>query len=243
MKDFKKVLDELQKSMKSLQDQMTSLISDKVPSGVKTPGERSPLVQQVGDELRTWAERMELETETLTSGDKIRPVKVHEETELVLQKAFAPLKNQDRRALRRQFLVPDMPLTMALKLDKVMAAECVPAVRTSDQSLARLQALMFDVVGYLTNLLERINRSIPSEGQEDEEDQGLDLQVVEDSVQSALAFLGNAATQFSRMKILEEYNKDLVSFSEEVEPDLRAAAPLLFGQSFTKQAADHLGQV
>ena len=46
-----------------------------------------------------------------------------------------------------------------------------------------------------------------------------------------------------RMKILEEYNKDLVSCSEEVEPDLQAAAPLLFGQSFTKQAMDHLGQV
>ena len=173
---------------------------------MKTPRERSPLVQQVGDEVPTWAERMELKTETLTSsGDEIRPVKVREETELVLQKAFAPLKNQDHRALRRQFLVPDMPLTMAPNLDKVMAAECFLAVRTSDQSLARLQALMLDVVGPLTDLRERISRSVPSEGQEDEEDQGLDLQVVEDSVQSALAFLGNAATQFStyrRTKIL-----------------------------------------
>ena len=73
----------------------------------------------------------------------------------------------------------------------------------------------------------RVNRSIPSEGQEDEEEQGVDLQSIGDSVQSALAFLGNAATQFSayrRTKILEEYNKDLVSFSEEVEPALRVAA-------------------
>ena len=65
----------------------------------------------------------------------------------------------------------------------------------------------------------------------------MDLQLIGDSVQSALAFLGNAATQFlayRRTKILEEYNKDLVSFSEEVEPDLRAAAPLLFAQSFGK---------
>ena len=88
--------------------------------------------------------------------------------------------------------------------------------------------------GPLTDLLERINRSVPSEGQEDEEEQGMDLQLIEDSVQSALAFLGNAATQFSayrRTKIQEEYNKDLVSFSEEIESDLRAAAPLLFGQS------------
>ena len=243
MEEFKKIVDELQRSVKSLQDQITSLKSGEVPSGAKTPGERSSPVQQVGDEVPTWAERMELETE---AGNEIRRVKVREETELVLQKAFVPLKNQDRRALRRQYLVPDMPLTMAPKLDKVMAAECVPAVRSSDQTLARLQALVLDVVGPLTDLLERINRSVPSEGQEDEEEQGVDLQSIGNSVQSALAFLGNAATQFSayrRTKILEVYNKDLVSFSEEVEPALRAAAPLLFGQSFTKQAADHLGQV
>ena len=78
---------------------------------------------------------------------------------------------------------------MAPKLDKVMAAECVPAVRSSDQTLARLQALVLDAVGPLTDLLERINRSVPSEGQEDEEEQGVDLQSIGDSVQSALAFL------------------------------------------------------
>ena len=96
MEEFKKVVDELQRSVKSLQDhgQMTSLKSGEVPSGAKTPGERSSPVQQVGDEVPTWAERMELETE---AGDEIRPVKVREETELVLQKVFVPLKNQDRR--------------------------------------------------------------------------------------------------------------------------------------------------
>ena len=61
-----------------------------------------------------------------------------------------------------------------------------------------------------------------------------------------MAFLGNIATKFSvyrRMKILQEYNTELVYFSEESEPELRAATLLLFGQSFTKQAADHLEQV
>ena len=81
---------------------------------------------------------MELETEALTQpGDKIRLVKVREDTELLLQRAFTPLKNPDRRALRHQFLVPDSPVTMASKLDKVMAAECLPGVRSTDQSLAR----------------------------------------------------------------------------------------------------------
>ena len=79
MEEFKKVVDELQRSVKSLQDQMTSLKSGEVPSGAKTPGERSSPVQQVGDEVPTWAERMELETEALSSsGDEIRPVKVRD---------------------------------------------------------------------------------------------------------------------------------------------------------------------
>ena len=81
---------------------------------------------------------MELETEALTQpGDKFHLVKVREDTELLLQRAFTPLKNPDRRALRHQFLVPDSPVTMASKLDKVMAAECLPGVRSTDQSLAR----------------------------------------------------------------------------------------------------------
>ena len=99
---------------------------------------------------------------------------------------------------------------------------------------------MLDAVGSFTDLMERM-ASIS-----EVEDQGIDLQVVEDVVHSALAFLGNGATQFPiywRTKIFEEYNKDLVSFSEVIEPELRAAAPLLFGFSFTKQAVDHLGQV
>ena len=65
MKEFKKVVDELQRSVKSLQDQMTSLKSGEVPSGAKTPGERSSPVPQVGDEVPTWAERMEPKTEAL----------------------------------------------------------------------------------------------------------------------------------------------------------------------------------
>ena len=242
MDEIQKVLDGLEKSVRSLQDQMDSMKrAGEVPvSGAKSP-ERSSLSASRGDQVPLWADRMELETEALTQpGDEIRPVKVREDTELFLHRAFTPLKNPERRALRRQFLVPDSPVTMAPKLDKVMAAECLPGVRSTDHSLARLQALMLDAVGPLTDLLEKMGNS------EDGNEETLDFQVLEDTIQSALAFLGNAVTQFSiyrRTKILEEYNKELVSFSEELVPELRAAAPLLFGPSFTKQAADHLGQV
>ena len=89
VEEFKKVVDELQRSVKSLQDQMTSLKSGEVPSGAKTPGECSSPVQQVGDKVPTWAKTMELETEALSSsGDEIRPVKVREETELIFEFEF-----------------------------------------------------------------------------------------------------------------------------------------------------------
>ena len=96
----------------------------------------------------------------------------------------------------------------------------------TDTALACLQALTLDAVGPLTDLLEKM-----AAGGESSED-SLDLQVVKDAVQSALVLLGNASTQFSiyrQTKVLEEFNKDLISFAEEKEPELREAAPQLFG--------------
>ena len=49
--------------------------------------------------------------------------------------------------LRCQFLVSDLPLTMAPKLDKVMGAECQPSVKSTDMALAHLQALVLDAIG------------------------------------------------------------------------------------------------
>ena len=57
-------------------------------SGAKSPARSSPSASR-GDEVPSWADRMELETEALTQpGDEIRPVKVREDTELLLQRAF-----------------------------------------------------------------------------------------------------------------------------------------------------------
>ena len=58
-----------------------------------------------------------MELEPGKAGDQIRPVKVGETTETILQRAFAPLKNADRLTLRCQFLVPEIPTTMAPKFD------------------------------------------------------------------------------------------------------------------------------
>ena len=118
MDEFKKILEGIQKSVESLEKRVDSIqkAGEVSASGAKSPGDRSLPLPVISDEDEvshsvSWADRMELESEPLTSsGDEIRPVKIREESELVLHKAFAPLKNPDRRALRRQFVVPDLPL-------------------------------------------------------------------------------------------------------------------------------------
>ena len=113
-------------------------------------------------------------------------------------------------------------------------------MKSTDTALAHLESLALDAVGPLTSLLEKMASS--GESLED----AMDLQIVKDALHSVLVLLGNASTQFSvhcHTKVLEDFNKDLISFAEEKEPELRTAAPRLFGSAFTKQATDHLKQV
>ena len=126
---------------------------------------------------------------------------VCEEMTLVLQRAFTPLKNLGHHALRYQFLVLDVPVIMAPRLDKVMGTKCLPAVRSTDQPLVSLQALMLD-----PDKMGAVGSA---------EDRGEDFDFSSGggyTVQLALAVLHNAAAQLSvhrRTKICKEYNKDL----------------------------------
>ena len=132
------------------------------------------------------------------------------------------MKNADRLTLRRQFLVPEMPITMAPKLDKIMGAECQSGMNSTDTALARLQALTLDAIGPLTDLLEKIAAC----GNSSEDSLNLQLQVIEDVVQSALVLQGNISIKFSMYhltKVLEDFNKHLISFAEEKKPELRGA--------------------
>ena len=61
------------------------------------------------------------------------------------------MKNADRLTLRCQFLVPEIPINMAPKLEKVMGAECQSGVKSTDTALACLQALTLNAIGPLTD--------------------------------------------------------------------------------------------
>ena len=68
---------------------------------------------------------------------------------------------------------------------------------------------------------------------------------MEGAVKAALTFIGNASSQCTALRrtgILEEYNKDLVSFSQESGELFASATNRLFGPSFLEKAAEHIKQ-
>ena len=116
-----------------------------------------------------------------------------------------------------------------------MAAECSKSTKSADQQLSRIQALFLDAVGPLSGLLDSINKGTE-----------VALDDVEGAVKAALTFMGNASSQCTslrRVGILEEYNKDLVSFSQESDDLFASATSTLFGPSFAEKAAEHLKQL
>ena len=165
---------------------------------------------------------------------KLSLTKVDKETEDFLHEAFSTMENEDRKDLRRQFIVPDTPFTMAPYLDKVMAAECSKGTKATDQAHSKIQALFLDAVGPLTQLLDGINKG-----------QKLVIEDVEAAVKAALSLMGNASshcTALRRTNVLEEYNKDLVSFGQDSEL-FTSATTTLFGPSFHEKAVEHLKQL
>ena len=194
----------------------------------------------------TWAERMNLNdelndeptnttSEEHSGGDKVHLTQIQESTKDLLCKAFTPMNNAERRQLRQQFIIPDASFTVSPRLDKVMAAECSKSAKSAEQQLSRIQALFLDIIGPLSGLLENINKGTE-----------VTLDDMEGAVKAALTFIGNASSQYTslrRVGILEEYNKDLVSFSQESENLFSSATGTLFGPSFAEKAADHLKQL
>jgi len=115
-----------------------------------------------------------------------------------------------------------------------MAAKCSKSTKSADQTHSRIQALFLDVAGLLTGLLDGINK-----GQE------LSIDDVETAVKAALNLIGSASCHCNALRrttVLEEYNKDLVSFAQ--GSDLfTPATTTLFGASFPEKAVEHLKQL
>ena len=187
---------------------------------------------ELEDELEDSAGNISSET---LGGDKVHLTQVHESTEEFLRKAFSSVNNAERRQLKQQYIVPNTVFTASPRLDKVMAAECSKSTKSADLQLSRIQALFLDAVGPLSGLIDNINKGTE-----------VTLDEVEGAVKAALTFLGNASSQCTslrRVGILQEYNKDLISFCQESQDLFASTSGMLFGPSFAEKASEHLKQI
>ena len=141
------------------------------------------------------------------SFEKIWITPVLEVIEEFLKTAFSPMENGPCRQLRHQFIVLDVPFTTPPHLDKFIAGECSKSTKSNENLFSGIQAHFLDAVGPLTGILESINSGTE-----------LAIEEVESVVKVALSFLGNASsrcTSIRRQGVLQDYNKDLMSFAAE----------------------------
>ena len=233
-------LGDLRLEVKAIRDDLRLICQ---PRGSRESPALPPPEPSTRIEGTTWAEEMDIrdpideeDEAAATSRDEVRLVEVGPRTEQHIKRSFVSMSNNDRRQLRNVFALPKVAVTKTPSLDPVMAAQCSKSTKTNDKVLARLQALTLDAVGPLTHLLDKLNS----------EEAEIDADEVGYAVESAITLIGNASSQMSilrRQKILEEYNKDLLSFAQDREEEFTKAAPQLFGAQFPKEAADHLDQV
>ena len=237
-------LDTIKGDLKSLREDVD------VIKGAKTPRNSVslPTSETVVTPSTSWAAAMD-EIDPIEDGRSpgeeearniVRLTDVLPRTEECIKAAFKPMRNVDRRQLRSQHTVPKLEATKTPDLDKFMADGCSKSTKAADKAIGRIQALTLDAVGPLAEALDLINTTT------DAEQPDLDLEKVATCIEAAVTFLGNAACNMSTLrctKILEEYNKDLLSFAEDRDEEFLKAAPMLFGSSFPKDAQEHLQQV
>ena len=192
-------------------------------------------------QLSSWAEEMELRNPLLDDDDEpakgaapIKVVPVTDRTNQLLTEAFtSKMTGTERRTLRASYTLPQNDLTRAPFLDAMMASECSKTVRSTDRSLYMLQGLILEAVGPLSQLLEAVN----------DPNSDVTMDQIGDTVETAITLIANASNKISLMRrtiVLEEYNKELVTFASAGERDWTSAAPRLFGPNFLKEAADYL---
>ena len=100
---------------------------------------------------------------------------------------------------------------------------------------------MLDAVGPISEALEQLNIASNNESAKIE----LDLEKLGSALEAALTFLGNASTQTSshrHVKLMEDVNKELVTYTTEQEEHFIAQVPMLFGNEFMKNATEHWEQ-
>ena len=179
------------------------------------------------DQSSSWAKEMEVRDPLLDDNAprkdaiSIRVVPVTDRTNKFLNKAFrftSKMSGANRRSLCSHYTLPQNDLTRAPFLDTMMASECSKTCKSMDRSLDTLQGLILEAIGPLSQLLEAVNDPNPQ----------VSMDQIREAVETAITLLANASNKVSvmrRTRILEEYNKELVTFATAQERETGQVQP------------------
>ena len=117
----------------------------------------------------------------------------------------------------------------------MITGECLKSTKANDSLFSDIQAHFLDAVGPLTGIIEAINGG-----------KQLAIEDVESAVKASLTLLRNVShrcTSIRRQGVLQDYNKDLVSYATESDELFSSATKTLLGLAFPEKAATHLHQM
>ena len=150
---------------------------------------------------------------------------------LVISAFSSSLQNSERRRIRTQYPHSGLPQTRCPKMDAVFKSASGKAdTKTADAELGKIQAFVFDPVGPLLHLLEKVS----------EEDTDMTREDIAHELKDALRLIGNTSSHIStirRKKILKALNPEIQDLATE-EGHFKEAAPQLFGAGFEKVMKD-----
>ena len=163
-----------------------------------------------------------------------RLVTLNDTTRAFLEAAFSgTMLNEERKKRVEKIGVPDCNQIRCPKLDGVMKAVLPKDAIKADGYLSRLQQFWLDAVAPLTAVLESAEAG------------DLTPEKAVSATQTALYLMGNAHHQMSqerRKKLILKLNPSLRFMADDCK-NFSDTAPMLFGESFAKQATTTVEQV
>lgn len=136
-----------------------------------------------------------------------------------------------RKRTRGKYKLPHVEATRTPRVDHVMRALATSSAKGLDREFSKIQTYMLDSLAPISCLMEHADK--------------MSVEDVREASSSAALLIGNANTQFSRMRrerYVSAINKDLVPLVKD-NSEFAEVTPNLFGPDFSKRAVDHLDQV
>ena len=238
--ELAKTVESLTASVKSMQDQLTTLTSGATYSGVNSQSGSG--LQYSGTDSDTGLtpppkKKTRVDDDEDNSEEEMEDVDSQHGPLIPLSEAAAAfleasfnkkLDNKSRVAKAKANGIPDSRWIRCAQLDPVVSANLPPTARTADRAASRIQNFWLDAANPLIFILEKAeNLEVPAE--------------VITGIQTSLQLMGNANYQHSmdsRHAVMMQLNPKLKQLINHT--DLKDAAPYLFGEKFGAMAKERL---